>query len=108
MFTEMQQRAHEDGVALSRADAAKWYASLRDAGIVHFTSWDIEGEPQFALTPTGNQVFCPECGAPAAAVLEFLTDEWVLECRDCEALWPADADAVRAFEEFIEASRHIL
>ncbi len=108
MFAEMQRRAREDGVELSREDVAEWYVSLRDAGIVNFVRWDTEGEPQFALTPTGSQVFCPECAAPAASVLEFIVGEWVLECSECEALWPADAAAVRAFESFVEASQDIL
>jgi len=104
----MHQRAREDGVELSRADGAEWYAGLRDAGLVQFRGWDIDGDPEFALTPTGEQVFCPECAAPAASVLEFLADEWVLECSGCEALWPADADAVRAFEAFAEASQRLV
>jgi hypothetical protein len=104
MFTKMQRRAREDGVDLSRADAAKWYGKLRDAGIVTFRGWDIEGEPQFSLTPTGKQVFCPECAAPAASVLEFVVGEWVLECSECEALWPTGEDGLRAFEAFVEAS----
>lgn len=108
MFRQMQQRAREDGVELSRQDAAEWYAGLQDAGLVQFGGWDTEGEPQFALTPTGKQVFCPACAAPAASVSELLTDEWVLECSDCEALWPADADAVQAFEAFAEASQGLV
>jgi hypothetical protein len=108
MVTEMQRRAREDGVELSREDAAKWYGGLRDAGILQFVGWDAEGEPQFSLTLTGKQIFCPECGAPAASVSEFLADEWVLECSECEAAWPADADVVRAFEAFAEASHRLL
>jgi hypothetical protein len=104
MFAEMQHHAREDGVKLSRGDAAEWYADLRDAGIITFRGWDVEGEPQFALTPTGNQLFCPECGVPATSVSEFLADEWVLECSECEALWPTDEDGLRAFEAFVEAS----
>lgn len=108
MFVEMKRRARDDGVELSEADVAEWYADLRDAGIVHFVRWDTEGEPQFALTPTGGQVFCPECTAPAGSVLEFIVGEWVLECSECEAAWSTDADGLRAFENFVEASRDIL
>lgn len=108
MFAEMQRRAREDGVELSREDAANWYVRLRDAEILQFIGWDANGEPQFALTTTGKQVFCPECAAPATSVLEFLAGEWVLECSECEALWPADAEGVRAFEGFVEASQDIL
>ncbi|MGN8216161.1 hypothetical protein [Halococcus salifodinae] len=104
----MQRRAREDSVELSREDVAEWYAGLRDAELVHFRGWDIESKPQFALSPTGKQVFCPACAAPAVSVREFLTDEWVLECSGCEALWPAGADAVRAFEAFIEASEQFV
>jgi hypothetical protein len=104
MFAEMQRRAHDDGVELSETDVANWYAELRDARIVTFRGWDMEGEPQFALTPTGNQIFCPECAAPATSVSQFLADEWVLECSECEAVWPTDEDGLRAFEAFVEAS----
>jgi hypothetical protein len=107
MFAEMQQCARDDGVELSKADAAKWYAGLRDARIVTFRGWNTEGEPQFSLTSTGKQIMCPECGTPAASVLEFVVGEWVLECSDCEALWPTDADGVRAFEGFVKASRQM-
>jgi hypothetical protein len=107
MFSEMQQRAREDGVELSREDAAEWYAGLRDGGIVTFRGWNTEGEPQFALTSIGKQVFCPACSAPAASVLEFVGGEWVLECSECEALWPTDEDGVRAFEGFVKASRQM-
>lgn len=108
MFAEMQRRAREDGVELSEVDVAEWYADLRDAGIVQFLTWDTKGEPQFALTPTGSQVFCPECAAPAASVLEFIIGEWVLECSECEAAWSTDEDGLRAFEDSVEASRSIL
>jgi hypothetical protein len=104
MFEQMQRHAREDGVELSREDAAEWYRSLRDAGVVNFVGWDAEGEPQFALTPTGNQLFCPECGGPAASVSEFLADEWVLECGECDAAWATGEDGLRAFEAFVEAS----
>ena len=104
MFAEMQQRAHDDGVELSETDVANWYAELRDARIVAFRGWDIDGEPQFALTPTGKQMFCPECAAPATSVSEFLADEWVLECSECKAAWPTGEGGLRAFEAFVEAS----
>jgi hypothetical protein len=104
MFDEMQWRAREDGVELSEADIANWYAELRAARIVSFRGWDADGEPQFALTPTGEQVFCPQCAAPACSASDFLGDEWGLECSDCEALWPVGKDGLRAFEAFVEAS----
>lgn len=104
MFEQMQRHAREDGVELSSEGAAAWYADLRDAGIVHFTGWDREGEPQFVLTPTGGQLFCPECGVPATSVSAFCPDEWVLECSECEAAWPTGEDGLRAFEAFVEAS----
>ena len=104
MFQEMQRRARDDGVELSEADVANWYAELRDARIVTFRGWDMEGDPQFSLTPTGKQLFCPKCAAPAASVLEFLADEWVLECGECEAAWPTSEDGLHAFEAFVEAS----
>lgn len=104
MFAEMQQHAREDDVDLSQEEAAEWYAKLRDAQIVIFRGWDMEGEPQFSLTPTGRQIFCPECSVPATSVSEFLADEWVLECSECEAAWPTGEDGLRAFEAFVEAS----
>ena len=104
VFSAMQQHAREDGVELSKTDVANWYAELRDARIVTFRGWDMEGEPQFSLTPTGKQIFCSECGVPATSVSEFLADEWVLECSECEAAWPTGEDGLRAFEAFVEAS----
>ncbi|HET7323325.1 MAG TPA: hypothetical protein VFJ06_03240 [Halococcus sp.] len=104
MFAEMQRRAREDGVELSETGVANWYAGLRDTEIVVFRGWDAEGEPQFALTATGKQIFCPECAAPATSVSQFLADEWVLECSECKAAWPTDEDGLRAYEAFVEAS----
>ena len=93
----------EKGIEVSQTGAANYYAELREAGVVDFTGWNAEGEPEFVVTPMGEEVFCPECGAVAADASDHIVQSAaVLECGKCGTSWHAHisaTDALRAFEE---------
>lgn len=98
----------EEGIEVSQMGAANYYAELRDAGVVEFTGWNAEGEPEFTVTPMGEQVFCPDCTAIAASASDHIVQSAVVfECERCGTSWDAPASALAALRAFEEAAHRL-
>jgi hypothetical protein len=105
VIEELQHRMREEGIEVSQTGAANYYAELREAGVVDFTGWDAEGNPEFVVTPMGEEVFCPECGAIAADATDHMVQSAVvLECERCGTSWHAHTSAIDALSAFEDAA----
>jgi hypothetical protein len=106
----LQHQMRERGVEVSQSGAAGFYAELRDAGVVEFAGWDGEGEPEFDVTPMGEEIFCPKCATVAAGASDhhIVKSTAVLQCSECGTSWYANASAIDALRAFGNAKHRLV